>query len=124
MVATDAMRVTRIDPVRVKVAKGVLPELVTVDLVLADGRFNLTRTGSSAAALEVTVALQVEGQAKVFQKWPIAAGSAAQDVTDSVMAIAATSPNTTFGVAVLPNGNDYVTGAASLVRVSSACTPN
>jgi hypothetical protein len=122
MVATDAMRVTRIDPVRVKVAKALLPELVSVDLVPANGIFNLTRTGSSAAGLEVNVAVQVDGQAQAYQEWLIPAGSASIDVTDSVMAVATTFPNTTFSVAVLPDGNDYVRGASPPARVSSSCS--
>ncbi len=122
MVATDAMRVTRIDPVRVKVAKGLLPELVSVDLASADGTYTVTRTGSSTAELEVNIAVDVEGQARLYQKWLIPAGSAAQDVTHAVMAIATTFPNATFGISVLPDGNDYVLGASPTARVIGACT--
>lgn len=123
MIASDTLRVTRIDPVRVKVAQGVLPELITVQLQLADGAVQLTRSGSSDTDLSVILALYPEGasEAPSIQSVTLPAGSASLDVGGLLQQAGQLASGSQLRVVAVPDGNRYVTGESSELRLDTQC---
>jgi hypothetical protein len=111
--------VTGIDPVRLKVALGLLPSLteVTVDNSpqATEPSFTFTRKGSMATAQEVLYKLVITERNRTtreqYGKTKIPFGTAS--VTVALQQLQVTVPNAVKGgvLSVIPNGNDYVVGA-------------
>lgn len=119
----NPMRVTRIDPVRVKVASGLLPELVTVELVSSAAGISVTRSGATDAALPVILARRLDDAAHsmAYVNATIPVGAASLDVTPLIAAASPLPSGSSFELSVLPNGNSYVAGTAPALHLSAQC---
>jgi hypothetical protein len=121
---------TRFNPVKLKVAKGLLPELVTVTAAAgAGGSVVITRTGATTAALKViydVVGLGSAGEElkKIYGSVTIAAGSATADVTvdKSQFGGVAGVSNIVFSVAF--DGDNYLAGSARSVSLGADAIRN
>jgi hypothetical protein len=115
--------VTRIDPVRLKVALGLLPSLteITVKRTRLDAKpaFVFTRSGSSTQAeQEVLYKIETFSRNKVVQEHynKIVIPAGASSVTISSQPLNYDKTNHSF-LSVIPNGNNYIVGAKHQVRL-------
>jgi len=102
-----------INPVRIKVEKGLLPELVALSAEWQGTSIEVTRTGLSSNALEVLY--QVRGYNSAGDWITTAHGELTMAANATITSIAPNSLNSAAGVAVvsskfvlIPDGNDYV----------------
>ncbi len=114
--ATTDLLLTGVDPVRVKVAHGFLPELVTVGVVEAtgpEGGFVVYRSGSTAGACEVLAGLGSWNAAGD----PSPVTALVLTLPDGAETLALTRAELGVGGAesaaleIVPDGRDYVVGA-------------
>jgi|GEM_PF-6470300 hypothetical protein len=115
---------TRVNPVKIKVAKGLLPALVEVNASLPAGAnaVTVTRTGATTQAAEILYDVRELGTdsaelAVVHTKVTIPAGSQTASVTLNQFTPVAGVARVLFSL--VPDGNDYVVGAQRDIDVTS-----
>jgi hypothetical protein len=121
---------TRFNPVKLKVVKGLLPELVEVTAAAGTGgSVVVTRTGATTAAIKViydVVGLGSAGEElkKIYGSVTIAAGSATADITvdKSQFAGVAGVSNVVFTAAF--DGDNYLAGSARSVSLGADAIRN
>ncbi|MBN2545121.1 MAG: hypothetical protein JXB50_04940 [Spirochaetes bacterium] len=97
---------TRVNPVKLKVALGLLPELVKVNIGALGNKVVISRTGSTSQAQEVILSIESKYNNKiVYKKVIIPAGSSSVKISIKELSI-----NKKDKVKVVPNGNNYIAG--------------
>jgi hypothetical protein len=125
----DFVRLLRFDPVRVKVAKGLLPALVkaTADTIREAGKrgFAVSRSGgSTSGGQEILFDIRaLNSQRKTVFTYRgeviIPAGSVSVSVPLSSLSLPDSLKRYDLQFAVVPNGNDYVAGAQKTALLPS-----
>jgi hypothetical protein len=116
---------TRFNPVKLKVAKGLLPELVTVTAAAGTGSsVVVTRTGATTAALKViydVVGTNATGQElkRTYGSVTIAAGSATAAVTVDKAPFTAVAGVSDVVFYVMFDGDNYLAGTQRSVPVGA-----
>ena len=113
-----------INPVRIKVAKGILPELVQVTAQVSDNGITVNRSGQTTASLEVLYAIKgYDGNNNVVAETlgtiTLSAGQANIVINPESL----TQPQDDLIIkrdfTIIPDGNDYVTGEQRVVELSN-----
>jgi hypothetical protein len=116
---------TRINPVRIKVAKGLLPALVEVSVTASSGNLVISRTGgATTAALKVIYEVAgVNGNGAtvqtVYGETTIPAGQASLTLASNQVQRPTAAGIQTSVFYVMPDGNDYITGSAKSVTLGA-----
>ena len=118
----DNVYMLGINPVRIKAAKGIIPELVEVSAVAAGNNISVSRSGSSSSALEVLYEVKgfnTEGELVDTRYGTLNFNAQQSNLTLSYSTIlrATGSGIARETFAVVPDGNDYVTGADSELSI-------
>ena len=124
----DNVYMLGINPVRIKAAKGILSQLVEVSAVAAGDSINLSRSGSTGAALEVLYEVKGfdAGGELVETRYGTAnfqcsAEQSNPQLTQAFFALVGNQVvSETFSV--IPDGNDYVTSANTDVQLDGGGT--
>ena len=113
-----------INPVRIKAAKGILPELVQVTAQVSDNGITVNRSGQTTASLEVLYAIKgYDGNNNVVAETlgtiTLSAGQANIVINPESL----TQPQDDLIIkrdfTIIPDGNDYVTGEQRVVELSN-----
>ena len=122
---------TRFNPVKLKVVKGLLPELVTVTAAAGTGEGSIvvTRTGATTAALKViydVVGTNATGQElkRTFGSITIAAGAASATVTVDKAPFTAVAGVTDVVFYVMFDGDNYLARSQRSVPVGAVAIGN
>jgi hypothetical protein len=121
---------TRLNPVKIKVAKGLLPALVEVTAAAgAAGSIVVTRTGATTAALKViydVVGTNSAGQElkKTFGSVVIPAGSISTNVTVDTAPFSGVAGVSGLVFSVAFDGDNYLAGTARVVPISMSAIGN
>jgi hypothetical protein len=113
-----------INPVRIKVAKGILPELVQVTAQVSDNGITVNRSGQTTASLEVLYGIKgydsnnnVVGE--TLGTITLSAGQANIVINPESL----TQPQDDLIIkrdfTIIPDGNDYVTGEQRVVVLNN-----
>ena len=113
-----------INPVRIKVAKGILPELVQVTAQAGNNVITLSRTGQTTGSLEVLYAIKGYDSddnlvAQTFGIVTISAGQTSVAVNPESLVKPESNLIVKRNFNVIPDGNDYVTGDQREVEISN-----
>jgi hypothetical protein len=112
-----------INPVRIKAAKGILPELVQVTAQVSDNGITVNRSGQTTASLEVLYAIKgYDGNNNVVAETlgtiTLSAGQANIVINPESL----TQPQDDLIIkrdfTIIPDGNDYVTGEQRVVELN------
>jgi hypothetical protein len=115
--ADTNLLLTGVDPVRLKVGLGLLPELVHVGVTVScdvEGEFVLYRSGSTAGSLEVLADLstwEASGQPLPTRQIVLTFPAGAELVTCTPGDLAMPETVTAAALEIIPDGRDYVVGA-------------
>jgi hypothetical protein len=122
---------TRFNPVKLKVVKGLLPELVEVSAAAgtADGSVVVTRTGATTAALKViydVVGTNSAGQElkRTYGSVTIAAGAASATVTVDKAPFSGVAGLSNIVFSVAFDGDNYLAGSARSVSLGADAIHN
>jgi hypothetical protein len=115
----DNVAVTRIDPVRLKVARGMIDNLITVGIQNSGAEITLSRSGGTREPLDVIVEMRKGGDLLAQHIVPIAGGDGETNIDAADMAGGADG---TVAFLVVPDGADYVVGDNSAVTVDLSAT--
>ena len=113
-----------INPVRIKVAKGILPELVQITAQASNNGITVNRTGLTTVGLEVLYTIKgYDGDNKLIAE---SFGTVILSAGQSSIAISPESlvqPQSDLIIkrhfTIIPDGNDYVTGDQRVVEISN-----
>ena len=113
-----------INPVRIKVAKGILPELVQISAQASNNGITVNRTGQTTVGLEVLYTIKgYDGDNKLIAE---SFGTVILSAGQSSIAISPESlvqPQSDLIIkrhfTIIPDGNDYVTGDQRVVEISN-----
>ena len=113
-----------INPVRIKVAKGILPELVQISAQASNNGITVNRTGLTTVGLEVLYTIKgYDGDNKLIAE---SFGTVILSAGQSSIAISPESlvqPQSDLIIkrhfTIIPDGNDYVTGDQRVVEISN-----
>ena len=113
-----------INPVRIKVAKGILPELVQITAQASNNGITVNRTGLTTVGLEVLYTIKgYDGDNKLIAE---SLGTVILSAGQSSIAISPESlvqPQSDLIIkrhfTIIPDGNDYVTGDQRVVEISN-----
>jgi hypothetical protein len=113
-----------INPVRIKVAKGILPELVQVTAQAGNNEITLSRTGQTTGSLEVLYAIKGYDSddnlvAQTFGTATISAGQTSVAINPASLVKPESNLIVKRNFNVIPDGNDYVTGDQREVEISN-----
>jgi hypothetical protein len=114
---------TRFNPVKLKVAKGLLPELVEVTAAAGTGgAVVVTRTGATTGALKVIYDITGMGAAgqelsKIFGSVIIPAGASSATVTVDETPLSAVAGVVNVAFTVAFDGDNYLAGAQRIVQL-------
>ena len=113
-----------INPVRIKVAKGILPELVQVTAQAGNNVITLSRTGQTTGSLEVLYAIKGYDSddnlvAQTFGIVTISAGQTSVAINPESLVKPESNLIVKRNFNVIPDGNDYVTGDQREVEISN-----
>lgn len=120
MYDNDNVLMLGIDPVRLKVAQGILPELVTVNLERLDDAVTVSRSGSTASELEVlydVLIFDAEGELNetIQQAVTVNVGNSSASLSFSQLTPAYVSAEQQVTVQLVNDGNDYIVGTQRTV---------
>ena len=113
-----------INPVRIKVAKGILPELVQVTAQASDNDITVNRSGQTTANLEVLYAIKGYDSddkpiAETLGKVTVSAGQASITINPESLAQPESNLIVKRDFTIIPDGNDYVTGEQRIVVLNN-----
>jgi hypothetical protein len=113
-----------INPVRIKVAKGILPELVEVTAQGSDDGITVNRSGQTTASLEVLYAIKgydsnnnVVGE--TLGTITLSAGQASLPINPDSLPQPEDNSIVKREFIIIPDGNDYITGEQRVVELNN-----
>ncbi len=117
---SDNVVVTRIDPVRLKVARGMIDNLITVSIQNTGGtEVTLSRSGGTSDPLDVIVEVRKSGELIAEEVARIDGGDSETKIDAADIA---GSADGTVEILAVPDGADYVVGDNSAVSVNVSST--
>jgi hypothetical protein len=113
-----------INPVRIKVAKGILPELVQVTAQAIDNGITVNRSGQTTASLEVLYVIKGYDSddkpiAETLGKVTVSAGQASITINPESLDQPESNLIVKRDFTIIPDGNDYVTGEQRVVELNN-----
>jgi hypothetical protein len=113
-----------INPVRIKVAKGILPELVQVTAQASDNGITVNRSGQTTASLEVLYVIKGYDSddkpiAETLGKVTVSAGQASITINPESLDQPESNLIVKRDFTIIPDGNDYVTGEQRVVELNN-----
>jgi hypothetical protein len=111
-----------INPVRIKVAKGILPELVQVTAQASNNGITVNRSGQTGTSLEVLYAIKGYDNdnnliAETLGTVNISAGQTSVAINPESLIQPESNLIIKRDFIIIPDGNDYVTGEERLVEI-------
>jgi hypothetical protein len=113
-----------INPVRIKVAKGILPELVQVTAQASNNAITINRSGQTTVSLEVLYAINGYDSAnKLVAKTngilTLSTGQASLSINPDNLSQPQDGSIIKREFIIIPDGNDYITGEQREVEISN-----
>jgi hypothetical protein len=113
-----------INPVRIKVAKGILPELVQVTAQASDNGITVNRSGQTTASLEVLYVIKGYDSddkpiAETLGKVTVSSGQASITINPESLDQPESNLIVKRDFTIIPDGNDYVTGEQRVVELNN-----
>jgi hypothetical protein len=113
-----------INPVRIKVAKGILPELVKVTTQGSDDGITVNRSGQTTASLEVLYSIKGYDSndnliAETVGTVSISSGQASLAIDPNNLSQAQDSSIIKREFIIIPDGNDYITGDQRTIELTN-----
>jgi hypothetical protein len=113
-----------INPVRIKVAKGILPELVQVTAQASNNGITVNRSGQTGASLEVLYAIRgYDNDNNLIAETLGTVNISAEQTSVAINPDSLIQPESNLIIKsdfiIIPDGNDYVTGEQRVVEISN-----